>query len=371
MKNKILIIIIIILSFIIGGLLTYIVFVDNDKQDKKTNTPTNYNSCSNCMSGTMIVENGGIKETVKKVYDAVVMVKNYQDQVENKTGSGFIYKKNDKYGYIITNQHVIDDATSISVVIANGEEVSAELVGKDKYLDVAILRIPSEKVIAVAKIGSSEKIELGETVAVIGTPVNKEYYNTVTGGYISGLNRRVMATVYSTDDWMQDVIQVDAPINLGSSGGPLVNTNGEVIGIITLKFIDANIEGMGFAIKIDDVMSHISELEKGKTIGRPFIGITYTNIGDSVTLSKYNITLNSYARHGVVVLDITKNSAAEKSGIQAGDIIIKIDNEEIKNVAHLKYLLYKHNVGDKINLTVLRNNKEISMEVTVTNTKEN
>jgi len=370
MKNRVLITITIILAFLAGGELTYLLFKDNNKLVDVKEESTIYNSCSNCMSGTMIVENGGIKETVKKVYDSVVMVKNFKNSSYNGSGSGFVYKVDDKYGYILTNQHVVDEATRLSIVTTSNEEIKADLLGGDKYLDVAVLRIPKEKVISVAKIGSSEKIELGDTVVAIGTPVDEEYYNTVTGGFISGVNRKVTVSVDTKNDWVQDVIQIDAPINPGNSGGALVNINGEVIGITSLKFINSSIEGMGFAIKIDDVMKHVDELENGKAIERPFIGISYANVEDTVVLNRYNITIDESIENGIVVVAITKDSAAEKAGLEAGDVITKIDKEEVKNVAHLKYLLYKHKVGDTIKLTYIRGTKEKTVEIKLTIRKE-
>lgn len=363
MKNRVLITITVLLAFIAGGELTYLLFRGDNKIAEGS---TVYNSCSRCMSGTMVIENGGIKNTVNKVYDAVVMVKNFKNSQYNGSGSGFVYKTDDKYGYILTNQHVVDEATSLSIVTTSNEEVKADYLGGDRYLDVAVLRIPKNKVIAVAKIGSSEEVSLGDTVVAIGTPVDEEYYNTVTGGYISGLNRKVTVSVDSKNDWVQDVIQIDAPINPGNSGGALVNINGEVIGITSLKFVNSSIEGMGFAIKIDDVMKHVDELENGKTIERPFIGISYANVTDTSVLAKYGVTIDKSIENGIVIVDITKESAAEKAGLEKGDVINKIDGESVKNVAHLKYLLYKHKIGDVVKISYIRGTKEKSVELTLT-----
>lgn len=367
MKGKILITITVLLAFIAGGELTYIIFSKDD--NSLVNLPegsTIYNSCSNCMSGTMIVENGGIKETVSKVYDAVVMVKNYKNSSYNGSGSGFVYKVDDNYGYILTNQHVIESSTKVSVVMTSSEEVDAELLGKDKYLDVAVLRIPKNKVISVATIGSSDDAVLGETVVTVGTPVDEEYYNSVTGGYISGLNRKVTVSVETSNDWVQDVIQIDAPINPGNSGGALVNINGEVIGITSMKFINSKVEGMGFAIKINDVMKHIDELENGNDIERPYLGITYANTTDLNVLSKYGLQIDESITYGIVIIDTTKDSAAYEAGLESGDVIIKMEKETVKNVAHLKYLLYKHKPGDTVNITYIRGTTEHVVELTLT-----
>lgn len=367
MKNKILTVFAVLLAFIAGGEITYLVFAkDSNKTANGNEESIMYNSCSNCMSGTMIVENGGIKETVAKVYDAIVMVKNYMGVSLSGSGSGFVYKIDDDYGYILTNEHVIDKATRLSVVFTSEEEVEAELLGSDQYLDVAVLRIPKEKVIAVAKIGSSEDLALGDTIVAIGTPVDEEYYNTVTGGYVSGLDRKVTVSVETKYDWVQDVIQIDAPINPGNSGGALVNVNGEVVGITSMKFVNSSIEGMGFAIKIDDVMKHIDELEKGNAIERPLIGISYANVTDSIVLSRYEISIDSSIEQGIVVVNVYDDTGAAKAGLKVGDVITKLDGETVKNVAHLKYLLYKHKAGDTIKITYIRGKAESTVDVTLT-----
>ena len=214
----------------------------------------------------MIVNNVGISESVEKVYDAVVMVKNMKNGRENGSGSGFVYKKDDKYGYVMTNYHVVDGSTSVKIRTTSEEEFEGKVLGGDEYIDIAVIRIPVEKVIAVAKIGSTETLKRGEQVFAIGTPVGEEYFNTVTSGYISGLNRKITVSVKTNNDWVQEVVQMDASINPGNSGGPLLNFNGEVIGVNSMKLVDSSIEGMGFSIKIEDAMKHVSTFEEEKNV---------------------------------------------------------------------------------------------------------
>ena len=373
MKNKFLTIIAILLAFIAGVELSLIIFGDNSKNKANitgTDNSVLYNSCSNCMSGTTVIENGGIKETVKKIYDSVVMIKNYRNTTLTGSGSGFVYKVDDNYGYIMTNQHVIEDSTKLTVVMASNEEVEGTLLGGDKYLDIAVVRIPVSKVISVAKIGTSENLELGETVVAIGTPVGENYYNTITGGYISGLNRKVTVSVETKSDWVQDVIQVDASINPGNSGGALVNVNGEVIGITSMKLINSSIEGMGFAIKIDDAMKHIDSLEKGENIKRPYLGITHANVNDYYVLNNYGISIDKSIEYGIAVISVEADSTADKVGLKAGDVITKIDGEKVSNIAHLRYLLYKHSVGETIKITYVRGTSEKTIDVELTQNRE-
>ena len=372
MKNKILTIIAVVLAFVAGGELTYLIVHNNssDKTISSDDTPVVYNSCSNCMSGTTIVENGGIASTVKKVYDSVVMIKNYKGSSLSGSGSGFVYKVDDNYGYIMTNQHVIEDATKITVVMASNEEVDGTILGGDKYLDIAVVRIPVNKVISVAKIGTSDDLELGETVVAIGTPVGENYYNTITGGYISGLDRKVTVSVETKSDWVQDVIQVDASINPGNSGGALVNVNGEVIGITSMKLVNSSIEGMGFAIKIDDAMKHVDALEKGEKIERPYLGITHANVTDKYVLNNYGISVDDSIEYGIVIISVEDDSTADKVGLKAGDVITKIDGEKVSNIAHLRYLLYKHSVGETIKITYVRGTSEKTIDVELTQNRE-
>jgi serine protease Do len=318
------------------------------------------------MSGTMIVNNTGISESVSKIYDSVVMIKNLKNGKDNGSGSGFVYKKDSKYGYIMTNQHVVDDATGIKILLTSGEEVEGTILGGDEYLDIAVIRIPAEKVISVASIGSTENLKLGEQIFAIGTPVGEEYFNTVTSGYVSGIDRKVTVSVKSNNDWVQEVIQIDASINPGNSGGPLVNYNGEVIGINSMKLVDSSIEGMGFSIKIEDAMKHISTLENGKGISRPLLGITHCNVSDTYTLKRYGITLDSSIDEGIVVISVEDGSGASKAGLKKGDVIVKLNDDDVTDMAYLKYLLYKYNAGDTINLTYIRNSKTKTTKVTLT-----
>lgn len=365
MKNKFLTIVAVILAFVAGVELSFIVMKDNNKEKNNEEKSMTYNSCSNCMSGTMVIENGGLTQTVNKIYDSVVMIKSFKKNTLAGSGSGFVYKVDDKYGYIMTNQHVVEGATKANAKFTSGEEVEVEILGGDKYIDIAVLRVPVKNVISVAKIGSSKDLKLGETVIAIGTPIDEEYYNTVTGGHISGLNRKVTVSIDSKNDWVQDVIQIDAALNPGNSGGALVNVNGEIIGVPSLKLINDSIEGMGFAIKIEDAMKHIDDLENGRKIERPLLGITHINVTESSILREYNVSVDSEIKEGIAILEVVKDSSADKAGLQKGDVIIALDDSKVTNTAYLRYLLYQHNVGDKIKLTYIRGKETKTTEVTL------
>ena len=371
MKKKrvsyLLIIICCLVAFLIGGGFMYALI----KSPLLTKTTKNSNGSSNITysNGTVIVENGGISESVAKVYDTVVMVKTYKNNNLAGSGSGVVYKKEDEYGYILTNYHVIDGASSVRILLTSGVEVDGEVLGGDKFMDIAVIRIAANNVIAIAKQGSTASLTLGSTIFAIGTPVGERYFNTVTGGYISGLNRKVTVSVESTSDWVQEVIQIDAAINPGNSGGALFNFNGELIGITSMKLVDSQIEGMGFAIKIEDAVKHIESFEKGESIKRPYLGITYINVTEKAALNYYGFEVDSSITEGVVVAKVEDNSAAKKAGIKKGDVILKLNDDNASSSAFLRYLLYKYNVGDTIKVTYNRDGKEYTTDVKLTEKK--
>lgn len=303
-----------------------------------------------------VTEKDSISESVKKVYDAVVVVNNYQSGHLTGYGSGFVYKKDDKYGYIMTNNHVVSDATSVKVTLSSGKEVDAKILGTDTYMDIAVLRISASDVLEVAEIGDSTKTKIGDTIFTVGTPVSKDYAGTVTKGIISGENREITVT-NNGSQYMMEAIQIDASINPGNSGGPLVNIDGQVIGINSIKLVQSSVESMGFSIPIEVAMSQVSKLENGEKIARPVIGITLYNNSSS---------LAGESKSGVIVGEVYKDSDAETAGLQANDVINKLDGVTIKNSAHLKYLLYKHNIGDTVKLIITRDGKEKELTLKLT-----
>ena len=230
-----------------------------------------------------VVTEKGIEEAISNVYDAVVTVNSYYGDTKVGTGSGFIYKSDDK-GYILTNNHVIEDANNYTVILSTGEVVEAKLLGRDAYSDLAVLSIDKDKVTKVATLGDSDLITVGNTVFTVGSPMGEEYSGSVTRGIISGKDRAV-----EVDDVVTKVIQTDASINPGNSGGPLVNLAGEVIGITSMKLASSEIEGMGFAIPINDVKIYVQSLEKGEEVSRPSMGVSLINVTDTYRLYYYNI----------------------------------------------------------------------------------
>ena len=304
------------------------------------------------------VTDTGIADAVEKLYDAVVVVGSYKNGVLSSSGTGFVYEEDDKYAYILTNSHVIDNATSIKVKFTNDNIENVELVGNDSYSDIAVLKVAKDKVLKIAEIGTNENLRVGDTVFAIGAPLDNEYSWTVTRGILSGKDRLVDVSVSNTAsaDWVMSVIQTDAAINSGNSGGPLANSNGEVIGVTNMKLVSDGVEGMGFAIPIEDAINYAKQLRENGKIERPFIGISMLDSSDTFNLARYRITLDT-SLEGAVVIETQKGSPAANAKLQMGDVITKIEDYEVTSVARLKYYLYKYAPGDKIKITYVRNGK--------------
>ena len=244
-------------------------------------------------------EKDTLKESIDKVYDSVVYIESLKNGNTIGSGSGFVYKKDDNSGYILTNYHVIDGCDEVYITNIKGETVEAKILGADEYTDIAVLKIDEEDVLQVAEFGSSEETNLGDTVFTVGSPLGKDYMGSVTKGIISGKDRVVTVSSSTNNQYVMEVLQVDAALNPGNSGGPLVNINGEVIGINSMKLVESKIEGMGFAIPIELVKSISEKLEKGEKIERPLLGVSMLDIDNQYLLYKNGITIDSSIENGV------------------------------------------------------------------------
>ncbi len=320
------------------------------------------------------VNENGIADAVDKLYDAVVVVHNYVKGKEYASGTGFVYKTSGKKAYILTNNHVINESEDIYVTFTNGKVVKTEIVGSDIYSDVAVLSVDKDEIIAIAELGKSENSRLGDTVFAIGAPLDSAYSWSVTRGVLSGKDRLVQVELTSGNTktpMVVNTIQTDAAINSGNSGGPLANSNGEVIGITSIKLASSSIEGMGFAIPIETALEYAEELINGKEIERPYLGISmldvidvYQNIYYYPSYREYYSMINeAKLEAGVIIADVEAKSSASLAGLQKNDIITKVDGNDIASSAYLRYYLYKHKVGDEMKLTIIRNNKEMDLKV--------
>ena len=354
---------VIVVSFVVGGvvMLSLLKFTPllNEILGGSSNTTITKNK-------TQVYEKGSLAASVEKVYDAVVLVQTYKSNQLSGSGTGFVYKTDNNYGYLLTNNHVVDEAEKVTVMFSNDEEVEVSVLGKDAYLDLAVLRVDKKYVSLVANIGSSEDVSLGDAVFTVGAPMGYDYRGSVTSGVLSGKDRLVSVAVTSqSNDWVMRVLQIDASINPGNSGGPLLNVNGEVIGICSMKLVDSQIEGMGFAIPIEYAMNHVEQLEKGESIVWPYIGIGMANVTDSMSLYRNNIHVDDEIKEGVVVVSVESGSAADKAGIKKGDIITKIAGKKTKDIAYLRYELYQHTAGDEVEITYIHEGKEKTVKTTL------
>ena len=284
-----------------------------------------------------------------------------QTSTATATGTGVIITTN---GYIVTNAHVIYDteyntglATSISVIVNEEERYNAEVIGYDTDYDLAVLKINANELVA-AEFGNSDDLNLGQDVIAIGNPLGFELMNTVTGGIISGLNRQI-----TINEKSMTLIQTDTAINSGNSGGPLINKKGQVIGINSSKmsasYSEASIEGIGFAIPLNEAARIVKDIiEYGYVTGKPQLGISCQDITESIS-RMYNLPI------GVYITAVAEGSAAEKAGLQSGDIITKINDEDVTSYNELTAKKNEHKAGDSIELTYVRNGEEDMVTVTL------
>ncbi len=364
----------IIVSFVIGGVFTFTI-IDGQNLlgvSKQTGTTSYGATCSAKNCTKVVVDESGISSSVDKVYDAVVLVQTYKDDEAVSTGTGFVYKQDEKYSYIMTNQHVISGGDSVKIVTSKDKEIDAKILGGDSYIDIAVLRVDKDDDLKTASLGNSETTKLGDFVFTIGSPLGYEYRGSVTTGHLSGKDRMVSVSTTdgSSDDWIMRVLQTDAAINPGNSGGPLLNINGEVIGINSMKLVETEVEGMGFAIPIEYAVSHVDTLEKGDKIEWPMLGISMLNTTDVMALYREGITISKNMTEGAVVVETEKGSGAEEAGLEKGDIITELEGNKIKNSAYLRYELYMHKPGDTIEITYIRDGKEKKTKVKLSKMKE-
>lgn len=337
-----------------------------DKEDF-LNEPSSYVSYSEndfaMLSGE--VENKkeelSVEEIAKRVGPSIVgisctsIVQSYFGAQQSESGgSGIII---DDKGHIVTNYHVIDGSSKIKVKLTSGNEYEASLVGGDEKTDIAVIKIAANEELHVATIGNSDEVEVGALAVAIGNPLASELFGTVTAGVISGVNRTM--TVGQRD---MNLIQTDAAISPGNSGGALINKYGEVIGINSVKLVDDAAEGLGFAIPMNEAVPIIQDLMKyGYVKGRPMIGVSVREI--TRELAYYN---NLLVEEGLYIMSVTEGSGAEKAGLQRGDIITKFDGQKVTTATQMNKIRDKHKAGQSVNVTILRGNVERNVKITLT-----
>ena len=374
-KKGVKVLVIILIGFLSGALGS---FVTLQLYQKQGNQATNNNSGT--VTQTSYKNENSTTQAVNKVKDAVVSIITYSSSSSRQSsvfnadetnsdsdnqqiaseGSGVIYKKDDKDAYLVTNTHVINGASKVDIRLADGTKVPGEIVGSDTFSDIAVVKISSEKVTTVAEFGDSSQLSVGETAIAIGSPLGSEYANTVTQGIISSLNRNVSLKSEDGQAISTKAIQTDTAINPGNSGGPLVNIQGQVIGITSSKIASnggTSVEGLGFAIPSNDAQNIIKQLESDGKVTRPALGIQMVNLSNVGASDLRKLNIPSSLTSGVVVRSVQSNMPAN-GHLQKYDVITKVDDKEIASSTDLQHALYNHAIGDTIKITYYRNGKE-------------
>ena len=362
---------VILISFFSGVLGTFTTLQLSQKQNTSpTNTTT--------VSKTAVKNENSTTQAVDKVKDAVVSVITYSANSQNSLfgstetdtdtnteqvsseGSGVIYKKEGNFAYLVTNTHVINGAKKVDIRLADGTKVPGEIVGSDTYSDIAVVKIAADKVTTVAEFGDSDQLTVGETAIAIGSPLGSEYANTVTQGIVSSLNRNVSLKSEDGQAISTKAIQTDTAINPGNSGGPLINIQGQVIGITSSKIATnggTSVEGLGFAIPSNDAINIINQLEKNGKVTRPALGIQMVNLSNLSSTDLQRLNVPSSVTAGVVVRSVITSMPAN-GHLQQYDVITKVDDKAISSTTELQSALYSHSIGDSMAITYYRNGKE-------------
>lgn len=359
-NTALILIVSILLSFVCGMIGAYLISKTVSVESVVKNITT-----------SELVENS-ISSSVDKVYDSTVVILSYANDKLISTGTGFIYKKSNGKAYIMTNNHVIDGADSVKIEFSDSsDKIEGKIVGGDTYADIAVVTIKDNNY-KIVEIGETDKIKLGDTIFTVGSPMGADYKGTVTKGILSGKDRMVAVNLSgSVTDYYMKVMQIDAAVNPGNSGGPLCDVSGNVIGIISLKIVQNEVEGMGFAIPIEDALKYAELIEEGGEVVRPYLGISMLDLTEEYYLWQNRITIPDGVDEGIAVISVEDGSPAAKAGLKKGDIITKLGDKEVSTLAEFRYELYKHEVGETIKLTFYRNGKETTANVTLGKNKAN
>ncbi|MEI7027555.1 S1C family serine protease [Paenibacillus sp. y28] len=326
-------------------------------------------SASGSLAGALAM-NDAIVRAVELVKPTVVSVISKDgDKTAGSTGvgmgSGVIFQKNGDKVRIVTNHHVLLNSSQVEVVLSTGERKKAEVLGKDRITDLAVLEVDAAGVKAVAEFGDSDTLKTGEAAIAIGNPLGLGYSLTVTTGVISSPQRRIPVSLNgdNNNDWETDVIQTNAAINHGNSGGALVNLEGKIIGITSMKISDDGVEGLGFAIPINQVKATADSLIEFGKVKRPFIGVTTVDY-DPQMQGVEALKLPDTVKNGLIVLETS--GPAKEAGLLTNDVIVELDGKPVSSTLALrKYMYNEKKIGDKMKLTYYRGGKKQTASLTL------
>ena len=323
-----------------------------------------------------------VTKIVEETTDTVVGVSNLQAAQQNPfasqtsedaesqeagVGSGVIYKKDGDMAYIVTNNHVVEGAEEVMVTLSDGTELDAKVLGTDIWTDLAVLEVPGDSISTVAEFGDSSVLQAGEPVIAIGNPLGLQFSGSVTTGVISGTERLVPIDVNQdgTEDWQSEVLQTDAAISPGNSGGALINAQGQLIGINSMKIAQDAVEGIGLAIPVNTAIPIISDLETGGAVDRPSMGVAILDLAEvPAQYRSSQLNLPEEVEGGIVVESVVEGSGAAAAGMEDFDVIVEMDGKPVNSVLELRQYLYNETeVGDTLKVKAYRNGELQSFDL--------
>lgn len=334
------------------------------------------------LENTSTIVTSDVTEIVDATSDSVVGVTNLQSGSQNPfsgmrsgepqeagAGSGVIYKKEGDSAFIVTNNHVVEGAEEVTVTLSNGTEIEAEVLGTDIWTDLAVLKTSAEEIEAVAEFGDSSVLKAGEPVIAIGNPLGLQFSGSVTTGVISGTERSIPIDINKDgiEDWQAEVLQTDAAINPGNSGGALLNSQGQLIGINSMKIAQASVEGIGLAIPINSAIPVIEDLETKGEVERPALGVSIMDLNTvPKAMQQSELGIPAEVEEGIIVQAVAEASGAEAAGLRQGDVIVAINDEKLATVLELRQYLYtKAEIGDTLKVQFYRGAELMEADVTL------
>ncbi len=375
-------------GLIAGALLVGVILPSVTDGEIESVAATSSNQAVSGLQTSSTVVTSDVTEIVEETSSAVVGVTNLQvvqqnpfasqtsqkkESQEAGVGSGVIYKKDGNMAYIVTNNHVVEGAQDVMVTLEDGTELDAEVLGTDIWTDLAVLKVSGENIETVAEFGDSSVLQAGEPVIAIGNPLGLQFSGSVTTGVISGTERLVPLDINQdgTEDWQSEVLQTDAAINPGNSGGALINSQGQLIGINSMKISQEAVEGIGLAIPINTAIPVISDLESEGAVHRSSMGVSILDLAEvPAQYRSSQLNLPTDVEEGIVVQTVVEDSGAAQAGMEAYDVIVELDGKPVRSVLELRQYLYNETkVGDTLDVKAYRNGELQKFELVLSENK--
>ena len=357
----------IIIGIIVLLLILNAIFTTVNKNDHTNDSA--FNGTAKDETTAMKIAENSVKSvvTVENDLSNDTTVSDNKNESDNEIGSGVVYKKVGDSIYIFTNAHVVGDQEKQKVTYGNDKSVTGKVIGKDKWSDLAVVKAKvADENIKPMTMGDSNNIKLAEPILVIGNPLGTDFKGSVSQGIVSGLNRHVPVDIDKNDNYdaLMKAFQIDAPVNPGNSGGAVVDRDGRLIGIVSLKIDMHNVEGMAFAIPINDVRKIAKELEHKGKVNYPNTEIKIKNVGDLDDSERNAINLPTKVNHGVLIGEVKENGLGDKAGLKKGDVIVELDGKKIEDNLRYRQVIFSHYDDQKtITAKIYRNGAEKNIKI--------